>query len=134
MCEQRADMLALALCSFAPGLFGLELFEQRIEALIVLFEDFPVVFDPVHGLIQSFGFQSAGTPLRIAANRNESGALEHFQVLGDGGLAHLEGLGELHHRRFPGREPCEDGAASRVGEGGEGEVEALRWLHNCPAL
>ena len=68
-------MSALFFCSFAPGRFGLEFFEQRIEALVVLFEDLAVTFDPSHGLLQSLWFQFARTPLRIDVRRDEAGAL-----------------------------------------------------------
>src|SRR5688500_12369724 len=72
--EQRADLSALLFRSFAPGRFGLEFFEQRIEALVVLFEDLPVTFDPIDGLFQSLRLQFAWTPLRIHVHRDEAGA------------------------------------------------------------
>src|SRR5690606_40039790 len=87
----------LRAAALAPGRLGLEFFEQRVEALVVLFEDRAVAFDPVHGLLQSLGCQPAWTPLRIDIHQDEAGALQHFQVLGDGGLAHLERLRSEEH-------------------------------------
>src|SRR5687768_13782285 len=78
------DCALLFFCSFAPGRFGLELFEQRIETLVVLLKDLAITFDPIHGLSQSLRFQFAWTPLRIDVHRDEAGALKHFQMLGDG--------------------------------------------------
>jgi hypothetical protein len=40
------------------------------------------------------------------------------------GQRHAEGLGKLADRRPAGTEPFEDGAAGRVGEGCESEVDA----------
>ena len=57
--------------------------------------------------------------------------------LGDGGAAHLEGLGDLGDRGLAKREPREDSAAGRIGEGGEGGAELVAghlyitiWLDN----
>src|SRR6185437_7486649 len=97
MSEQRADMSVLLFGLFAPGRFGLEFSEQRVEALVVLLEDLAVAFDPVHGLRQSLRLQFAWAPLRIDVRRDEAGALKHFQMLGNGWLAHLERPGEFRH-------------------------------------
>jgi hypothetical protein len=121
--EQRIGRSALCLCSLAPGRFGLEFVEQCIEALVVLFEDPAVTFDPIHGLSQPLRFQFAGAPLRIDAHRDEAGTLEHFQVPGNRGLAHLERLGKFRHGGLPLRQPRQDGAAGGVGQGGEGPIE-----------
>ena len=50
---------------------------------------------------------------------DETGTLEHTQVLRDGRRAHLEGQGEVLDDGVARGEPGQDGAAGRVGEGGE---------------
>ncbi len=51
--------------------------------------------------------------------------LEQPDVLLHPRQRHAEGLGELADRRPAGTEPFEDGAAGRVGEGREREVDSL---------
>ena len=104
--------------------------EQRIEALVVLFEDLAVAFDPIHGLPQGLRFQFAWTPLRIDAPGNETGALEHLEMSGNGRLTHSERVGELRHGGFARRQPRQDGAAGGVSQSGKGQVETFRSLHN----
>ena len=128
--EQCTDMSALFSRSFAREWFGLELFEQHIEALVVLFEELAITFDPIDRLVQSPRFEFAWTPLRIDVRRDETGTLEHLEMLGYGRLAHLERLGELGHRGLAPRQPRQDSAARGVGQCGEDQVEAFRSFHN----
>src|SRR5690606_28002211 len=95
-----------------PARGGLEFVEQRVEAPVVLFEGLAAALDPVHGLFQSPRLQFAWAPLRVDAHGDEAGALEHFQMLGDGGLAQFERFGEFGHGGFARRQPRQDGAAS----------------------
>jgi hypothetical protein len=48
-------------------------------------------------------------------------------MLGDGGAAHLEGLGELGDRRLAARESSQDCPAGRIGEGREGNEDGFTW-------
>jgi hypothetical protein len=66
-----------------------------------------------------------GRHYSLAATRDESRALEHPQVLGDSGHAHVEGFGQFGDRAFAGQEPREDGPARRVGESGERHAEVV---------
>jgi hypothetical protein len=43
-----------------------------------------------------------------------------------GRKAHVERTGKLGDGELPGQEPREDGAAGRVGEGGEDAAETVR--------
>jgi len=61
--------------------------------------------------------------LPIAAPGDQAGALEHVEVFGDRGLAHVERLGELHHRGFATGQRDEDRPSRRIGERGEYRVE-----------
>ncbi len=47
---------------------------------------------------------------------DQPGGFEHLDVLGDGGKAHVMGLGELAHARLALRQPRENGAAGRIGK------------------
>jgi hypothetical protein len=56
-------------------------------------------------------------------HRDQSGLLEHREVLADGLEGHGEGVSELGNGGRALAEAVDDGAAGRVGEGGEDGVE-----------
>jgi hypothetical protein len=101
------------------------LVEKGVEALEVGGPDAAVFFEPVGGFDERLGLEAAGAALGVLAAGDEAGAFEDFEVLGDGRLGHGERLGEFVDGGLAGGEAGEDGAASGVGEGGEGGVEAL---------
>ncbi len=118
-------------------LLRLELFEEIVEAEKGLFPEFPIALEVLRGFGKRLGFEAARATLGACGVRNEAGALEHLEMLGDGGLAHREGLRELGDGCFAGGEASEDGAPRGIGEGGEGGVEPrgghlsiTMWLHN----
>src|SRR5215470_144755 len=86
----------------------------------------PVVLGPLGDLLQRSRLEPARAPLRFPAPDDETGQLEHPQVLGDGGPAHRERRRELLHRRRPLGQPGEDGPAGRVGEGSESGAQGVR--------
>src|SRR5438045_9684779 len=86
-----AAMSLLLLLQFAQMIF------QPIEAL---FPEPAVVLQPVGGILERVRGEPAGPPLRLATARDEPGALQHLEVLGDRRKAHRERLGE---RCAPGR-------------------------------
>src|SRR3954471_1033360 len=98
--------------SVRGGSQGAEVVVELVEALR---PQAPVGFDPVHGGVQGRSFQVAGTELRLPSSGDQSRAFEHLQVLGDPGQAQGERLGQLVHRRVPGREA---GHACPAGRGG----------------
>ena len=111
-------------------LFGLELagfqfVEKGVQAPEVALPKLAVALQPFGGSREGLGFEAAWAALCVAAAGNQAGALEDLEVLGDGGLAHGEGLGELGDGGLAGGEACEDGATGGIGEGGEGGVEAV---------
>src|SRR5207247_1433691 len=110
--------------------FGLELVEQRIEAPVVPFPQTAIAFQPLGSFSEPLGLEAARPPLRVAAARNQAGALQHLQVLGDRRLAHRERLGQLRHRRLTRRQAGEDRPPGGIGEGREDGVEAVCRLHN----
>ena len=109
-------------------LLRLQLVQQGVEALEAPLPELAVALEPVGGLGERLGLEPARPPLRVAAARNQPGALEHLEVLGDRGLAHRERLGELRHRGLARREPGEDRPAGGIGERRERRVEAGRAL------
>ena len=114
---------------FAPGPVGLHFLEQGVEALEARLEQRAVVLQPAGGVGQRLGLEPAGAALGVAAARDQAGALQHLEMLGDRGLAHRERLGELVHRGLAQRQPGEDRPARRVGKSGEGGVELMDSRH-----
>jgi len=62
----------------------------------------------------------------LMATGEQARALQDPQVLRDGRQRHGKGGGELRHRRFPLREPGEDGTPCGVRQGREGGIEGAR--------
>src|SRR5207247_9255268 len=75
-------------------LLPLELAQIVVQAAEALFPETVIVLQPVCGALERTRLEPAGPPLRLAPARDQTGALQHFQVLGDGGEAHLEGPGQ----------------------------------------
>src|SRR6266513_556126 len=63
----------------------------------------PVLRSPVGNVLERTCLEPAGPPLRFVSPRDQSRALQHLKVLGDGRHAHLEWLGQLCDRGFSGR-------------------------------
>lgn len=80
---------------------------------------------PAGDFAQSLRLQPAETPLRLPALGYEPRPLEDLEVLGDGGQRHLEGLGQLSHRRLTGGQPGQDRAPGGVGEGPEDAAQRI---------
>src|SRR6267143_6324932 len=68
-------------------LVALQLLQHRIEAFEVRFPDAPVALDPIGCLGERPRLEFAGPALPLAAARNQTGSLEHLQMLGDRRLA-----------------------------------------------
>jgi hypothetical protein len=83
------------------------------------------MLDPLGSFLQRTRFQPAGAPLRRAAAPDQTGALQHLQVLGDGRQAHVEGFRQFTDRGLARGEPGEDRASGRIGERGKGGVETI---------
>jgi hypothetical protein len=108
---------------------GFELVEQSIQSFEAFLPESAVILEPLAGFGEWFGADSAWPALRVSSARDQSGAFEHPQVLGYGGLTHGERFCEHHHRRFAGREPRQDGAPGRIGQRGKRCIESLRTFH-----
>src|SRR5688572_14028236 len=68
--------------------FRLQGAQMRFESIEALFPEATVLVKPVVGVFQGGGLQLAGAPLRLAAPRDQPGALQHLQVLGNRRQAH----------------------------------------------
>src|SRR5262245_61567 len=108
-----------------------ELTQVRVEAVEALLPEAPVEGRPVGDVLEGRRLQPARTPLRLAAAGDQSGALEHLQVLRDRRHAHVERLGELGDGRLARREPRENGAARRVRERRKRRAELIE-CHGSP--
>ena len=86
--------------------------------------------DPLERAAHRRGVKCRPAHTPFLFHRGEAGALEHADVLRDGGERHGESRGELSDGAVAGGEAREDVAAGGVGEGGEGGVEgAVRVNH-----
>src|SRR5260370_22262715 len=94
----------------------------------------PIVLHPIGNVPQRARREPAGPPLGIASPRNQSGSLQHLQVLGDSGQAHLERLSELCYRNLSRSQPREDRPPGGIGKRGAGAAEAIgcnEWRGHC---
>src|SRR5437868_9165330 len=119
----------------APGLrlrvLSLHLLEQKVEPAEVALPDLAIVIEPATCVGERLWLEAAWPALRVAAARDETSVLEYLEMLGDRGLAHREGLGQLHDACLARREPGENRAPRRVGEGGKGGIETIGGHHVC---
>src|SRR5215203_1805851 len=100
-----------------------------VESFEALFPMAAVLIDPAGDLPERPRLQPAWSPLRPSSLLDEPSSLEHPQVLGNGGLAHVEGSGKILDRGFALSEPGQDRTPRRVGEGGECRAERVDRLH-----
>src|SRR6266542_1968057 len=100
--------------------------EVLVESLVARVPETAIVLRPLGDLFERRRFEPAGAPLRLAAARDEAGALEHAEVLGNGRAADRERRGNLFDRGRAGGEAGENRAARRVGEGGKGRTQVIR--------
>src|SRR5215472_9310026 len=103
--------------------FGLQLLQIGIQAVEALGEKAPVMIEPIVDVPECPRLDPARPPLRLAAARDQTGALQHLEVLRDGRKAHGEWLRELRDRGLAQCEPRQNRPASRVRKRGEGRIE-----------
>src|SRR5262249_18779193 len=105
--------------------FGLQCPEVVIEPVETLLPETAVFFEPVVRFLERARIDAAGPHLGVAAARDQACTLEHFEMLGNGGKAHLERFGELEHRAFPECELRQNCAPCWIGECSESRAEAV---------
>src|SRR5919112_249297 len=101
----------------------LQVVVQTIEAF---FPETTVTLHPVGGLLQRPRLEPARPRLRHATARDQTGPLEHLQVLGDARKAHLKRLGQLLDGGLTGGEPNQDLPPGRVRKGRKRAVKRIR--------
>src|SRR3546814_19995138 len=79
----------------------LQLVEVALQAVEALLPELPIALQPAGGVLQRGRVEPAGAPLGLAAARDQPGALQHLEMLGDGGQADVAGPGPLRTRRLP---------------------------------
>src|SRR6266702_2651474 len=100
-----------------------QLVQITVEPIQVLLPVLLVIVDPTRGVLQPLCLQSAGPPLRFPPAHDQSGALQHFQMLGYGRQAHVERPRKLADRNLPGSDARENRPARGIGEGREGRAQ-----------
>src|SRR5436190_21131700 len=106
-------------------LLPLQLTQIIVQAIEALLPETAIVLQPLGGILERTRLKPAGPPLRLATARDQPGALQHLEVLGDGGQAHLKGRGQLRDRGLTCGEAGKDRAPGGIGEGREGGAEAI---------
>src|SRR2546428_13028555 len=86
----------------------------------------PVLADPVRDGAERLRLQPAGAPLRLTTLFDETGPLQHLEVLRDSGQAHVERRRELCDRRPTAGEAGQGGPSPSGGAGGETGVPGER--------
>src|SRR4051812_25585838 len=103
-------------------LYLLQLLLEPVEAG---FPEASVVRYPAGDVLKRPGLKTARPPLRGAAPGDQPGALKHFEMLGHGLQAYVEGLGKLVDSRLTSGKAAEDRPPGRVRQCGEGGAELI---------
>jgi len=85
--------------------------------------------DPLRRARQRRGAEAAAVDPALARAHEQAGALEHADVLGDGGQRDGEGRGQLGDRRLAFREAGQHRPARGIRERPERRVEGRRLAH-----
>jgi len=96
----------------------------RRELIELELPELPVAFDPGRRLPHRRGDEGSTTDATLLLDAREPRALEHADVLGYRGEAHVEPRRELADRPVTGGEASENRAPRRIGERAEGGVES----------
>src|SRR5580658_5668038 len=122
-----AAAVSVATSMAAPTLFPLplQILQIGLETIEALLPEGAIMLQPIRGVLEWTRLEPTWSPLRLAATRDQPGAFQHFQVLGNAGKAHGERLGQFGDRGLAGRKSRQDRAPRGIGEGGEGAIEAI---------
>jgi len=91
----RGAVIVVSIPVFLPFLYIAEVGVQSFEALLPVPS---VLTDPVGDVAQRSCPKPARSPLRVPALLDKPSALQHLEMLGDRGLADLEGFRQLRDR------------------------------------
>ena len=99
-------------------------FDQiSIQTIEAFFPETAVFLHKVGNVLERTSFQAARPPLGFAPARDQSSALQNFQMLGNRRHAHLKRLGQLGNRCLTRRQASQYGAPRGIGQGREGGAE-----------
>src|SRR5436190_2409147 len=104
-----------------PGL------QARVQAVEASLPEAAVGLEPLGSVLQRPAAQPRWAKLRGSATLDQTGALEHPEVLRDRLDGDRERLCQFLDGRLPAHETCKDRPAGRIGEGGEGGAELVNW-------
>src|SRR5437773_10439327 len=102
-----------------------QILQNIVEALEALVPEPSVLPHPLGRLLQAPGLEAARPPLRVAALRDQAGALQHFQVFADAGKAEVKRFGQLRDRGLPLGETSQDRPPGGIGEGRKRDAEGI---------
>ena len=86
--------------------------------------------EPVVHWGQAVELKSRWAALAVTSPADQTGSLQHLEVLGDGRLRERGGVGQLDDPGLAGPETLQDGPAGGVGQGGEGAAQRITDSHN----
>src|SRR5262245_26220309 len=88
--RSRAWSMLFSAATLLP--LGLQLTQVIVEAVEPFLPEPSIGAEPVVDGLESSRLDAARPPLRLAAARDQTRPLQHLEVLGNGGKAHLEGF------------------------------------------
>src|SRR5688572_33330411 len=97
-----SDALFLSVLATIFLLLHLHFAQILFKAVEALLPEPPVAIDPISDVFQRCGIELTRTPLRIAPLGDETGPLQHFEMLGYSRQTHVERRGQLRDRGLPG--------------------------------
>src|ERR1700733_523309 len=80
---------------------------------------------PIGDVLQGRTIEPTGSPLRRPSAGDQSGTLQHLEVLRDRRLADVERLLQLLDRGLSQSQPSKDRSAGGIGESGERGTEVI---------
>src|SRR5262245_17209983 len=106
-------------------LLRFQVLQVHLELVEASLPDVAIALRPLGDLLERARLDPAGPPLGLAALGDEARALQHAQVLGDAGQAHVERLRQLRDRALALGQARQDGPPGGIGEGGERGAEGV---------
>src|SRR5208283_5466213 len=109
-------LAAIVLVFLLCRILLLQLAQIVLEAIEALLPEPSVVVEPIRCVLERRWREPARPPLRFAAALDQTGALQNFQMLGNGRHAHRERLGQLRHRGLARGQAGKNRAPGWIGE------------------
>src|SRR5579872_1526884 len=96
-----------------------------IQTIQTLFPEMAVFLYPVRDFLEPARLDPARTPLGFPAPANQAGALEYFEVLGNGGHAHVERLRQFRDGSLTRGQARQDRTPCGISQGCESSAEVV---------